>query len=243
MADIDDSRRGPPRTGEEVRDLLDRLLRGGKSNARGLVCQQSYEGLLVQIDTLYKKSGTWPGVSTSASIYLTTKGGTDSTQMYISSSTDVAGSIEPKYPINVVAVISQYSSGTTLNNGYEIEPSDSTNITHQVVQGVPVATSGLPTSFVLENNYPNPFNPSTTIQYGVAKQSHVTIKVYSMLGQEIATLVNDVQSPSYYKVVWSGKDYNGNVASSGVYFFRIIADPVDGKSHVFTQVKKMMLMK
>ncbi|MGA9408090.1 MAG: choice-of-anchor D domain-containing protein, partial [Bacteroidota bacterium] len=51
---------------------------------------ESYEGLLVEIDTLYKKSGTWPGVSTSASIYLTTLGGTDSTEMYISSSTDIA---------------------------------------------------------------------------------------------------------------------------------------------------------
>ena len=108
---------------------------------------------------------------------------------------------------------------------------------------MPDAFSGIPTSFVLENNYPNPFNPTTTILYGIAAQSHVTVKVYSVLGQEIATLVNDVQGPSYYRALWNGKDSNGNMTSSGVYFYRITAAPVDGKTQPFSQVKKMLLMK
>ena len=90
---------------------------------------ESYEGLFVEIDSLYKASGTWPAASSGASIYLTNKSKMDTAQLYISSSTNVAGSIEPVYPINVVAVINQYASGTTVNTGYEIEPSDSTNIT------------------------------------------------------------------------------------------------------------------
>jgi DNA/RNA endonuclease YhcR with UshA esterase domain len=205
---------------------------------------ESFEGLLVEIDTLYKKSGTWPGAATGAAIEVNNLSKTDSAELYISSSTDIAGSVEPTYPINVVAVINQYSSGATVyNNGYEIEPGDTSNIVHQVVLYVPDAFSGIPTSFVLENNYPNPFNPTTTILYGIAAQSHVTVKVYSVLGQEIATLVNDVQGPSYYRALWNGKDSNGNMTSSGVYFYRITAAPVDGKTQPFSQVKKMLLMK
>ena len=91
---------------------------------------ESYEGLLVEIDTLYKASGTWPAVSTGAAINVTNASKADTSELYISSSTDIGGSVEPTYPINVVAVINQYSSATTVyNNGYEIEPSDSLNIT------------------------------------------------------------------------------------------------------------------
>lgn len=205
---------------------------------------ESYEGLLVEIDTLFKASGTWPGAATGAAIYVTNQSKADTAELYISSSTDIGGSVEKTYPINVTAVINQYSSGSTVyNNGYEIEPSDTSNIVHQVVTKVDDAFSGIPTTFTLENNYPNPFNPTTTILYGLASQSHVTVKVYSVLGQEIATLVNDVQSPSYYRVVWNGTNSNGNMASSGVYFYRITAAPVDGKSAPFSQVKKMLLMK
>ena len=205
---------------------------------------ESYEGLLVEIDTLYKASGTWPGAATGAAIYVTNSSKADTAELYISSSTDIGGSVEKAYPINVTAVINQYSSASTVyNNGYEIEPSDTSNIVHQVVTRVDEAFSGIPTSFVLENNYPNPFNPTTTILYGIVAQSHVTVKVYSVLGQEIATLVNDVQSPSYYRVMWNGTNASGNMVSSGVYFYRITAAPVDGKSAPFSQVKKMLLMK
>jgi hypothetical protein len=122
-------------------------------------------------------------------------------------------------------------------------PRDTSDFVHIVVVKVNEEYAGIPATFMLENNYPNPFNPSTTILYGIAQQSQVTVKVYSVLGQEMATLVNDIQSPSYYRVVWNGKDLNGKSASSGVYFFRIIANPVDGKTQPFTQVKKMMMMK
>ncbi|MGA7159428.1 MAG: choice-of-anchor D domain-containing protein [Bacteroidota bacterium] len=203
---------------------------------------ENYEGLLIEIDTLYKASGTWPAAASASGIYLTDKKG-DTAQVYINASTDIGGSVEPKYPVNVFGIGAQYSSGTTVNNGYEILPRDTSDFVKVTVLSVIDAYSGIPTTFMLENNYPNPFNPSTTILYGIAQQSHVTVKIYSVLGQEIATLVNTVQGPSYYRVVWDGKDLNGTMASSGVYFFRIIADPMDGKTQPFMQVKKMLLMK
>ena len=89
--------------------------------------------------------------------------------MYINATTDIGGTAEPKYPINLVCIGSQYSSGTTVNNGYEILPRDTTDFVPIVVLKVDDAFSGIPTTFVLENNYPNPFNPSTTILYGIAQ--------------------------------------------------------------------------
>ena len=99
-----------------------------------------------------------------------------------------------------------------------------------MVMSVADAFSGIPTTFVLENNYPNPFNPSTTILYGIATQSHVTVKIYSVLGQEMATLVNDIQGPSYYRVIWDGKRFPWQYGKQRGLFLRIIADPVDGKT-------------
>jgi hypothetical protein len=99
-----------------------------------------------------------------------------------------------------------------------------------------LADLGIPKTYVLSNNYPNPFNPSTTIQYGLPAQSKVTMKVYSVLGQELATLVDGVQGAGYHSAVW-----NASHAASGVYFFRLNAQGTNGAS--FVQIRKMVLMK
>ena len=103
--------------------------------------------------------------------------------------------------------------------------------------GVNETQSTIPKTFSLSQNYPNPFNPSTTIEYSLPLSSTVTIKIYSILGQEVATLINSEQAAGYYKTVW-----NASRLASGMYFLRVTAQSVDGKQS-FTQVKKMMLMK
>jgi len=113
----------------------------------------------------------------------------------------------------------------------------------QIVNKIASSTNNLPNDFVLMQNYPNPFNPSTTIMYGIPQASHVTVKVYSILGQEVATLVNDVQTASYHRVVWNGTNDNGMHVSSGVYFFRLTAESVTGDGKNFTQLKKMLFVK
>lgn len=88
-----------------------------------------------------------------------------------------------------------------------------------------------PASFVLEQNYPNPFNPSTTIQYAVPKISHIALKIYDVLGREVATLADQVKSPGKYASKWdaSGKP-------SGIYFYRLRAgDLVETKKLVVLQ--------
>ncbi len=89
----------------------------------------------------------------------------------------------------------------------------------------------VPTSFELSQNYPNPFNPTTQINYSVPRNSFVTLKVYNVLGQEVATLFSGMQKAGNYIATFEAGRY-----ASGVYFYRL-------QSGSFSSVKKMMLMK
>jgi hypothetical protein len=102
------------------------------------------------------------------------------------------------------------------------------------VEDDPVAS--LPVEFSLNQNYPNPFNPSTKIKYGVSEGAQVSLIVYNMLGQQVRTLVNERQSPSFYEIEWDGRNDAGNLLSSGVYFYKLTAG-----SEV--RLRKMLLLK
>jgi len=91
----------------------------------------------------------------------------------------------------------------------------------------------LPNSFSLSQNYPNPFNPETTISYSIPKSEHVTLKIYDLLGREVATLVNEYKQPGAYNSKFSIVNYK---LSSGVYFYRL-------QSGSYSQTKKLILMK
>lgn len=88
-----------------------------------------------------------------------------------------------------------------------------------------------PKEFLLQQNYPNPFNPSTNIQYSISTTQFVTIKVYDILGNEIATLVNDYKPAGTYEVT-----FNASKLSSGIYFYKL-------QSGNFVQTRKMILLK
>jgi len=95
--------------------------------------------------------------------------------------------------------------------------------------------ASLPTEFSLAQNYPNPFNPVTKINYDLPVSGHVTIKIYDMLGKEVATLVNDNMDAGRYSAIFNGASATGGLAS-GMYFYKIMAGS-------FTAVKKMVLIK
>jgi parallel beta-helix repeat protein len=99
----------------------------------------------------------------------------------------------------------------------------------------------IPSSFGLSQNFPNPFNPSTTIQYQIPEVSSVRIGIYNMLGQEVKTLVNGEQGAGFYSLEWNGTDNTNISLASGIYIYRIDA-AVQGKQR-FTQVKKMIMLK
>jgi hypothetical protein len=102
--------------------------------------------------------------------------------------------------------------------------------------GVNENQAGLPQTFALGQNYPNPFNPATEIHFDVAKASHVTIKIYNVMGQEIAKIADQRMDAGSYIARWNGNDVHGVTVSSGVYFYRMDADN-------FSEIRKMMLMK
>lgn len=102
--------------------------------------------------------------------------------------------------------------------------------------------AGIPETFALSQNYPNPFNPTTTIRFDLPKESDVTLKVYNILGQEVATVVKGLQQAGFYSAEWSGKNQFGAQVATGVYFYRIEAKQADGGAP-FTSLKKMLLLK
>jgi hypothetical protein len=97
----------------------------------------------------------------------------------------------------------------------------------------------VPQSFKV-GNYPNPFNPSTTISYQLAKAASVNLEVYDMMGRRVRTLVDGSKSAGYYDVVWNSKDESGSDVSSGVYLYRFTATPTNG-DRPFMQSGKLML--
>lgn len=99
----------------------------------------------------------------------------------------------------------------------------------------------LPTVYKLEQNFPNPFNPSTTINYQLPYESTVKINIYNLLGQEVKTLIAETQSAGYYSQVWNGNDNTHRKISSGVYIYRIEA--VGPQNKRFIEVKKMVMIK
>ena len=110
-------------------------------------------------------------------------------------------SVSPDYKINVVS--------TSINN----------------------TNSQIPVSFELFQNYPNPFNPSTLIRFQLSAFSHVQLKIFDLLGREVATLFDESKPLGNYEVLFDGKNLTG-----GVYFYKLIAGN-------FIQTKKMLLLK
>ncbi|MEK6570874.1 MAG: YCF48-related protein, partial [Bacteroidota bacterium] len=102
--------------------------------------------------------------------------------------------------------------------------------------GVQVIDNTIPKAYSVTQNFPNPFNPSTTIQYGLPQEVHVRLTVHNTIGQEIATLVDAQQAAGTYSVRWNGKDDRGRTVASGAYFYRLQAGG-------FVSTKKVLLLK
>ena len=97
--------------------------------------------------------------------------------------------------------------------------------------------SSIVKDYALYQNYPNPFNPSTTIQYALPAQNRVRLRIYNVLGQVVADLINTDQSAGWNQAVW-----NANV-SSGMYFYRLEATSLDNPGKHFVETRKMLLLR
>ncbi len=104
--------------------------------------------------------------------------------------------------------------------------------------GEPEPREGVPTGFQLAQNYPNPFNPGTTIRYTVPTASRVTLRIYNITGQQVATLVNGVHPAGNFEIRWEAESF-----PSGIYFYRLDAFATRGPQRQFSEVRKMILLK
>ena len=135
--------------------------------------------------------------------------------------------------------ISKYVSYNQDYSLYENRPIELNTSKHFYVASLDsqdATDASVPKITMLEANYPNPFNPETTIKYSIAKAGKVNLSIYNAKGQLVRTLVNESMEPGFRSIVWKGENNNGNKVSSGVYFYHLkTADRVI--------TKKMLLMK
>jgi hypothetical protein len=131
--------------------------------------------------------------------------------------------------------LSQFPIGTVISKGYATLSDSLAGISSKsynfVLSATSVKNEDIPINFSLSQNYPNPFNPTTEIKYSIPRSGIVTLKVYNILGQEVATLVNQEQKAGNYNVT-----FNASKLASGVYLYRI-------QSGNFSLTKKMTVLK
>jgi hypothetical protein len=150
--------------------------------------------------------------------------------------TTANGSYNLLLPADVYTVVCSaptYNAQTQLNVLISVSQTTTLNFTLSPVANID-EVQVLATA--LNGNYPNPFNPETTISYDVKNPAPVKIEIFNTKGQLIRTLVNETKSKGQYRIIWNGKDNNGNPVASGVYQYRMRAG--DYKSS-----RRMMLMK
>lgn len=124
------------------------------------------------------------------------------------------------YPGTKTVILQNYSKDTI---NFYLNP--------RYVIGIRNINSEIPKNYSLSQNFPNPFNPVTNIAFSIPEESNVNLTVYDVLGREIKVLINEKLKPGNYQVDW-----NAQVYTSGMYFYRLQTDK-------FTDTKKMVLVK
>ena len=137
------------------------------------------------------------------------------------------------YPVKVkvenMDIIIQDVTGKLLNTN--IKAGGELTISNPNVDKLLVSGQAVPVKFTLEQNFPNPFNPTTTIKFSIPKEVQVNLSVYNILGEKVKELKNEVMKPGYFEV-----EFDASALASGVYLYRITAGD-------FVQTKKMVLLK
>lgn len=145
------------------------------------------------------------------------------------------GSAGNPYEVNIVYMKDPGVGPTSFNGNSPTAPPSRNNLVYRKLTGLPpigiLGNQTILKDYKLAQNYPNPFNPTTKIEYNIVKTGFVSLKVYDILGREVATLVNGVQTQGVKEI-----EFNGSNLTSGVYFYTI-------KAGDFTDTKTMVLVK
>jgi|GEM_PF-2035682 len=152
-----------------------------------------------------------------------------------------------EYPVKLTSAFSSRDAAAwlkingrciRLREGCAVEIADSSQVV--LIMGGPY---DLPESFQLDQNFPNPFNPTTVIRYGLPFASNVSLRIYSLLGEEIIVLSGGIQEAGFKEIEWKGEDMIGKGVSSGVYFLRMEAAAANDPARTFIAVRKLLLVR
>jgi len=208
-------------------------IRSLATNGTGVFAATNGAGIFKSTDNGATWSGANTGLTNALVRVITANGinlfaGTNGGGVYLSTNSGTNWS-QINTSLTNLSVLSLATNSTTLyagtqNGGVWTRPLS------QVVAVDEPATSA-PTSYTLEQNYPNPFNPTTTLSFTIPSSSFVNLKVFDVLGSEVATLVNESKAAGIYSVDWNAASY-----PSGLYFYLLSANNN-------TELKKMMLLK
>ncbi|TFG94616.1 MAG: T9SS type A sorting domain-containing protein, partial [Calditrichales bacterium] len=201
--------------------------------------------VLLSLFDLAEKRGevtvTWKSESEIDNLYwlVQRKEESDSTAQF-----ETIARVEGRLTTSTATDYSIIDNGVELNRTYAYRLADiSTSGRHHFHDPV-LITIGLPQTYQLHQNYPNPFNASTTIAYDLPRHSEVHIEIYNIMGQKVATLVNEKQKPGYYKLIWDSTNRQGNPVASGMYFVTIKSEGAkDGKVEQYHKAQKIVLVK
>ncbi len=104
-----------------------------------------------------------------------------------------------------------------------------------------VLADQIPETFALHENYPNPFNPVTTIKYDLPEESFVELIIFDLIGREVKTVINGIESAGFKCIVWDGKDNDGNKVPSGMYVYRFRAKSLESDKQFYKTMKMVLL--
>jgi hypothetical protein len=135
-----------------------------------------------------------------------------------------------------LSVRARFNSFTTGYAWYDDFTVEEIELIATDIEDHPTPTAMISSDFQLANNYPNPFNPQTIIEFKVPQTGSVILNIYNSLGQRIRTLVNEIKPVGTYQVLWDGRDDFGKVVASGIYMYQL-----RGENALIT--KKMTFLK
>ncbi|TFH46734.1 MAG: T9SS type A sorting domain-containing protein, partial [ANME-2 cluster archaeon] len=157
--------------------------------------------------------------------------------MYIDGDTDIDESLEGTYPLDITGIFSQFDATPPYDVGYQIIPRSVADLTWGASGIVDAAPAGMITEFSLYPNFPNPFNPSTTLQFDVPEYTdNLELSIYNITGEKIRSLYTGSMKKGRFTLKWDGTDDTHRLLPSGVYFALL-------RAAAFSQSIKMMLIK
>jgi hypothetical protein len=167
------------------------------------------------------------------------------TTSYGSSVVDTAMTLLHSVTINGLQQKTTYNLRITANDKRPANATSTANFTVTTGMVQAVGSDEQPAAFVLHQNYPNPFNAGTVIGYSLAGQSHVALRVFNSLGEEVRTLIDQQQQAGEQVALWDGKNLRGETVPSGIYFYRLQVMPSSaaGAPSRLSEIRKMVYLK